>query len=286
MAKIEKVRDALVTDDAEKIASAIEGYPACPDAPPVAVAKDKRGPREDGCLREIADALGSKRGFTAPNGDNASATAVAIVLLRDKRGDYVVHADWWLPVMRDRVASGADALRLATARAMAEAAPLVGRRIDEEKQARETLAAIAAAIPGACPTYYLLGKGEDEAKLPPELTADHAACVHTDLRRREGPGPSYGTGVFRALEGALALWRETERALRLGAAKASPVAKATLEKKLAVIEDATQKIATKKIDSTVPIATLERLGDLHAEAGVVLWKPRDAGADATADAAP
>jgi hypothetical protein len=281
MAKIERVREALTSDDAAAIAAATEGYPRCADAPPVAVLKDQKGARETGCLREIADALGSKRGFVAPHGDNASATAVAIVLVREGRGDFVVHADWWLPIMKEQGGSGADALRLATARRMAEAAPLVGRRIEEEKDARDAMKAIASAIPGACPTYWLLGTGAVDKTLPPALTADHAACVHADLKRREGPGPSYGEGIFRALEGALALWRETERSLRLGVAKAgSPAIKATLEKKLGVIEQATQKIATKKLESTQSSATLERLGDLHAEAGVILWKPKDAGADA------
>ena len=280
MAKIEKVREALVADDAAAISAATSELPRCADAPPAVVLENQKGPRENGCLREIADALGSKRGFTAPNGDNASSAAVAVVLLREGRGDFIAHADWWLPIMKDRAGSGPDALRLATARKMADAAPLVGRAIEDEKTARETLAAIAGAIPGACPTYQLLGAGADETTLPPELTADHAACVHKDLRRREGPGPSYGERTFRALEGALALWRETERALRVGLAKAAPPARATLEKKLAVIEPATQKIATKKLATSAPIAVLERLGEVHAEAGMPLWKRKDAGADA------
>ena len=109
--------------------------------------------------------------------------------------------------------------------------------------------------------------------------------MHKDLTRREGMGASYGEGTFRALEGALALWRETERALRIGLSAAEPAAKSTLEKKLAIIEPATQKIATKKVDSAAQKQTVIALGEMHADAGVILFKPRDAGADGSAPAA-
>ncbi len=285
MAKIDALRDGLASDDAAKIKGATEGYPTCPDAPPVAVAPGQPGPRDQGCLSDIANALGSKIGFRAPPVDQASAATAALVLVRDGRGDYVAHADTWLAAIKTAKGAGVDALRLATARKMAEAAPLVGRDIQEDKDAVTTLAAIAAAIPGACPTYQLVGAGNDPAKLAPELGPDHAACVHKDLARREGKGPSYGEGTFRALEGALALWRETERALRLGLDAADPAAKKTLEAKLATIEAATQKNATKKLDATVSKQTVIALGELHADAGVVLFRVKDAGADGAADAA-
>jgi hypothetical protein len=279
MAKIDAVRDGLVADDAGKIKESTNGYPACPEMAPVAVPTGQPGPRDKGCLSDIANALGSKVGFRAPPIDQAAAATAAVVLLRDGRGDYFVHADNWLTAIKTNKGGGQDALRLAVARKMAEAAPRVGRAIEDEKTATDALAAIASAIPGACPTYNLLGAGTDPAKIPAELTADHAACVHKDLSRREGMGPSYGEGTFRALEGALALWRETERALRLGLTVAEPAAKSALEKKLAVIEPATQKIATKKVDSAVQKQTVIALGDMHADAGVVLFRMRDAGAD-------
>ena len=285
MAKIDALRDALVADDASKIKGATDGYPVCPDVAPVAVAPGQAGPRDKGCLSDIANALGSKMGFRAPPVDQAAAATTALVLVREGRGDYVAHADVWLGAIKTAKGSRADALRLATARKMAEAAPLVGRDIQEDKDAVATLAAITAAIPGACPTYQLVGAGNDPTKLPAELGPDHAACVHKDLSRREGKGPSYGEGTFRALEGALALWRETERALRIGLTVSEPAAKQTLEAKLATIETATQKNATKKLDATVSKQTVIALGELHADAGVVLFRVKDAGADGAADAA-
>jgi hypothetical protein len=284
MAKIEAVRDSLEKDDTSAITSAVAGYPACADGPPVALLPNQPSPRDTGCFAEIANALGSKKGFSPKPPDHAAATTVAIVLLRDGRGDWVAHSEDWLGSVKAGKGSGPDALRLAIARKMAEAAPRVGRPIEEEKDAREAMKAVAGAIPGACPTYWLLGTGTDPAKLAAEVSAEHSACVHKDLGRREGPGSSYGSGTFRALEGSLALWRETERALRLGLGNAGPGAKATIESKLKIIEPATQAIATKKVASATPATAVAFLGDVHADAGVVLWK--DAGADGGPDAGP
>ena len=285
MAKIDAVREALEKDDTAAITSSVEGYPACADAPPVALAATQPSPRDTGCFAEIANALGSKKGFSAKPPDQAAATTAAIVLLRDGRGDWIAHSEDWLGALKTGKGAGPDALRMAVARKMAEAAPRVGRRIDEEKDALDTMKAVAGAIPGACPTYWLLGSGSDPAKLSAEHSADHAACVHRDLGRREGPGSSYGSGTFRALEGSLALWRETERALRLGQANAGAGAKATIDAKLKTIEPATQAIATKKIASASPAAAVLMLGDVHLDAGIPLWKGKDAGADAAAGAA-
>ncbi len=275
MAKIEAVRDALQKDDASSIKSAIEGYPACTDAPPVALLPTQPSPRDTACLAELANALGSKKGFSITPPDQAAATTVAIVLLRDGRGDWVAHSDHWLASLKNGKGSGHDALRLAVARKMAEASPLVGRQLDAELDALAAMKAIASAIPGACPTYWLLGSGSSNAALPSEQTSEHSACVHKDLKRREGPGGAYGDGTPRAIEGALALWREAERALRVGLPSAAPAAKAVLEGKMKTIEAATQAIKTTRLASTVPAATTDMLGDLHADAGVVLW---DAGA--------
>ena len=236
-----------------------------------------RPPRDTACFAEIASALGSKRGFNPKPPDQAAATTVAIVLLRDGRGDWVAHSEDWLGSIKVGKGSGPDALRLAVARKMAEGAPKIGKKLDEDKDALEAMKAVASAIPGACPTYWLLGAGIDPSKIAAEHSADHAACVHRDLARREGPGSSYGAGTFRALEGSLALWRETERALRLGLGSAAPGAKAMIETKLKVIEPATQAIATKRIAAASPPAAVLMLGEVHAEAGIPLWK--DAGAD-------
>ncbi len=279
MAKIDAVRESLERDDAAAIASATEGYPACADAPPVALLPSQPSPRDTGCFAEIANALGSKKGFVARPPDHAGATTVALVLLRDGRGDWVAHVDDWLGSLKTGKGSGPDTLRLAVARKMAEAAPRIGKKLEEEKDALDAMKAVAGAIPGACPTYWLLGSGTDASKIAAEHSADHAACVHRDLARREGPGSSYGSGTFRALEGSLALWREAERALRLGLTNTSPTARATIEGKLKVIEPATQAIATKRIASASPPETVLMLGEVHADAGIPLWKDRDAGAD-------
>jgi hypothetical protein len=283
MAKIDAVRDALQKDDAAAIASAVEGYPMCADEPPVALMPSQAAPRNTACLARIATALGSKRGFNQKPPDQSSATTAAVVLVREGRGDFFGHAEDWLAAIKNGKGEGVDALRLAVARKMAEAAPLVGRKLEEDKPALEAMKAIAGSIPGACPTYWLLGSGSDPAKLATEHSADHSACVQHDLARREGPGGAYGAGVFRALEGSLALWRETERALRIGQANAAPAVKSVLETKLKAIEAATQAIGTKKVDSVNSAADVAMLGDVHADAGIILWKDKDAGADGGSD---
>jgi len=277
MAKIDRLRDALVSDDAAKIAAATVG-PTCAEQPPVVVAGERPGPYDAGCLAQIANALGSKSGFSSENFDHASAAAAAEVLVREGRGDVLAHADRWLSDVKTSRGAGHDALRLAMARKMAEAAPLVGRPIEDDATAAATLKAIAAAIPGACPTYSLVGTGAKG--IAPEQDPEHSACVFRDLSRREGPGGRYGVGTFRALEGSLALWREAERALRLGVGVVTDAgAKATLEKKLGLIEQATQKIATKKVDS--PSAeNAAFLGFVHEDAGIPLFRVKDGGADA------
>jgi hypothetical protein len=288
MAKIDGLRDALVKDDAGEIKSATSGLPSCPDLPPMALSVGQASPRDKGCLSDLANALGSQKGFVSNPPDQAAATTVAVVLLRDAHGDWITQVDTWLGALRTGQGSGFDALRLAVARRMEEAAPLVGRAIENEKDALPTMKAIVAAVPGACPTYGMVAGGADPMTIPFEFAPDHSACVQKDLQRREGPGGRYGTGIFRALEGSITIWRETERALRQGISKAaSPATTTTLEKKLAVIEAATQKNSTKKLDDTTS-ATLRFLGDIHAEAGVKILKDRDAGdaGDAAKDATP
>jgi hypothetical protein len=285
MAKIDGVRDALLTgEDDAALRRATDGVPACKDTTPIALGPKEPSPRDTGCLADIADALGSKHGFSVSPPDQASAAAAAVVVARDGRGDLLAHADAWLGSMKAGSGAGVDALRLAVAHAMKRAAPLVGRRIDEDAAALATMKALAAALPGACPTYQMLGSGIDPKTIPAELDADHSACVQHDLQRREGPGGRYGAGTFRALEGSLALWRETERALRLGLGKCAPATRAAIEKDLAEIEPATQKNATKHLAADATRATTDFLGGLHAEAGIALFG--DAGADAGADAGP
>lgn len=282
MAKIEGLRDAISADDDQGIRSVAEGVPTCSDTTPVALRPEQPSPRDKGCLSDIANALGSKRGFSPSPPDQAAAATAALLVARDGRGDLVAHADPWLDLMKSGTGPGVDALRAAVARAMDKAAPIVGKDIQTDPDALAALKEIGSAIPGACPTYRMLGTGTDPKTIPAELSAEHSACVQKDLGRREGPGGRYGAGIFRALEGSLALWRETERALRLGAPKMSPKAKVVLEKHLAVIEPATLKIKTKQVEADTSRATMDFLGDIHAEAGVRLFK--DAGADAASEA--
>lgn len=274
--KMEAVRDALLSSDPAAFEETVKNVPTCPDAPPVAVLPGKPSPLDKGCLSDIANMFGSRTGFQPMPPDQAALTTAAVLVARDGRGDRIAHADAWLSVLKGGKGVGADALRAAVSRAMEHEAPVVGRPLSDDAAARAAMKAIASAIPGACPTYFLLGRGDDAMQLPPELGPDHAACVQKDLSRREGPGPSYGTGIPRALEGALALWRETERALRLGAPAAEPPVKQAVEARLGVIEPATLKISTQRAATTIPQATLDRMGELHASAGIVLW--RDAGA--------
>jgi hypothetical protein len=274
MSKIEAIRDALATDDVAPIRDATSGYPTCTEAPRRVSAAGAPGPY-DVCLASIASALGSKRGFVASPPDHAGAATAALVITRDGRGDWLAGSDDWLADVKSGKGTGHDALRLAIARRMADAAPVVGRRLDDDASGSAAMRAVVGAVPGACPTYWLLASGAAPASLPIELSADHSACVHHDLARRDGPGASYGSGHARAVEGALALWREAERALRLGLALAEPGPKAVLEKKLAIVEAATRRIETRKVPAR-PVAELGFIGELHAQAGVPIV---DAGAE-------
>ena len=285
MEKILGLRDALQNDIPAGVTQATAGFPACADVVPKSVVPAGTFviPEATACLTDLSAAFGSKKGFAASPPDQAAASAVALVLLRDHRGDYVAHADAWLGTVKSGKGPGPDSLRMATARQMGEASPAVGREIDAEADALAMMKAVASAIPGACATYRLLGTGADPKSLPPELTAEHSACVQKDLMRRDGMGASYGSGTFRAAEGAIALWREAERALRLGLTITAPEGKPMVEARLKLIEEASQKNRLKKLPPETSSA-LMFLGDVHADAGVRLWKGADAGADASAEA--
>lgn len=267
-AKIEALRDALAEGDAKAIASATDGYATC---------KDPNGaPSDDGCLKEIATGFGSKSGFSSKSPNQAAVAAVALVVTRDGRGDFVPALDTWLGSMKSGTGAGPDGLRLAVARRMADAAPLVGKKIDDEAAGRAMMKAVAAAVPGACPTYAMLGAGADVAKMNVELSPDHSACVQKDLQRREGPGGRYGEGFWRAATGATVAYREAARALRIGVGSAEPKAKAALEPKLKEIDAAVEKIDVKQ--QAVDTAVISFLNMAHADAGYAFWKS-DAGAD-------
>jgi hypothetical protein len=260
MAKIEAVRDGLASDDVGSVKSATDGFPICTE--PFTVLPEK------GCFQDIATAFGSKTGFNAKAPDQASAATVALVVVRERRGDWFSNADLWLGAIRTGKGAGIDALRLAVARQMAAAAPDVGKAIDEEKDTLPLMKAIGDAVPGACATYTALASGLDDKALPPEMSADHSACVQKDLGRKDGPGGTYGRGLFRAAEGSVALWREATAALREGLAAMGGSPRATVEAKLKTIDDATAKVALKKLPREE--GWTKEMADLHADGGVPL----------------
>lgn len=246
------------------------GAPKVEDAP----ACTNDGPA---CMTALASYMGSKTGFHADKPDQASCAAVAVALVRDHRGDLAPDANAWLTMLKSGQGAGVDALRMAVATEMARVAPDVGVKADDEATATKLIAAVSRSVAGACDTYGAIARGEPLDKMVPELHPDHSACVQRDLSRRDGPGGRYGRDTFRAAEGAAALWREEERALRMGLAASGPNAKKLVTEKLAIIEPATLKISLKKVDSAEDQMLTAMLGDVHADAGVMLWKP-DGGA--------
>lgn len=265
MSKIDAEKEALVSGDAATIRAATAGYRVCEEQPYVA----GKSVYSEACLADIANALGSKEGFVVTPPDNAAAATAALVLLRDARGDAFTHLDTWLNDLRSTKGTGHDALRLAVAQKMEEAAPIVGKTIEGDEASRAAMKAVVGAVPGACNTYYLVANGAPLEKMPTPLTPDHSACVQKDLGRREGPGGMFGRGVPRALEGALSVWRETERALRQGLAVSDAATRSVLEKRLAVIEPATQAIKTKHDDAEKALTdALKAIQAAHADAGL------------------
>jgi hypothetical protein len=271
--KIDVLRDTLARDDANAIRSATSDLPSCPDLPPTATPPGEAAPRDRGCLTEIANALGSKRGYVVTPPDQAAAAATAVVLARDGRGDWIGHVGTWLGALRMGTGAGIDALRLAVTDAMVRAAPSISTAADlDEEPARATMKAVAVSVPGACSTYWLLGTGAAVASLEAALSPDHSACVQADLGVPSGPGPSWGSGFPRAGEAARAIWRETALALRTGTVRAAPSVRPLLEKRLGIIEARLAPLTTVMRRSRGPTTYLSAI---HADAGILI---EDAGA--------
>jgi hypothetical protein len=268
LAKIEAVRDGLANDDTDAVKNTTSSFPVCKE--PFTVLPEK------GCFTEIANAFGSKSGFNMKPPDQAATATVALVLVREKRGDWFSGADTWMQSIRAGKGPGPDALRLATARQMAAAAPEAARKADDETAALAILKAIGEAVPGACATYTAIGNGVDEKSLPIEMMPDHSACVQKDLARKDGPGGTYGRGTWRAAEGAVALWKDEARALREGLAVTGGKPRATLEASLKKIDDATPKIELKKVPRDDQ--WIRGIEETHGDAGVPLVDGRQAGA--------
>jgi hypothetical protein len=263
LAKIEAVRDGLADDDVHSLKDATAQFPVCTE--PFVVLPEK------GCFQEIATAFGSKSGFNMKPVDQAAAATVALVLVREKRGDWFSGADVWIDSIKNGQGPGPDALRLAAARQMATAAADVGKRAEDDATALGIMRAIGEAIPGACATYAAIGHGVDEKSLPVEMTPDHSACVQKDLARKEGPGGSYGHGSFRAAEAAVALWKDEAQALHDGLRLMDGKPRATVENALKKIDEASAKISLKKVARDD--AFIGGMQDVHGDAGVPWRKP-------------
>jgi hypothetical protein len=267
MSRIEALRDALAVGSRENALGAVD-VPACPDL--------RTEASLGACLETTARAFGATA-FSAQHPDQASAAAVAFLLFRDHRGALVPKPDTWLEAVAKASGAGADALRLALATSMAEEAPKVGKPIEDEPAARVLAGAVARAIPGACSTYADLGAGKEIASLLAQDSPDHSPCVQHDLERRDGPGPAYGDGTWRAAAGAAALWRDGAHALTIGFGTTEGSTRRAIQRKLAVIDIATRDLTVRVVSTTQ--AAGYNVGETHVpHAGTSAGAaPRDGG---------
>ncbi len=274
---MEKLRDALAEDSLERVAEVTKEIVGC--RPPLPVAPTQ------GCLPEMATAFGSKTGFAASPPDQASAASVALLLVREHRGDWAPLADQWMTAMKVGKGAGADSLRLAVAHNMAEAAEAIGKAVVEDPDGVALLKAVTQSVPGACASYAMLGDGALPEKMPPAMAPDHDPCVQRDLSRKVGPGGDYGVGLWRAAAGAIALWKDESAALKAGLSLMDGKAKETVEAKLATIEAATAKSSLKKSEPRVNAALDIGSGHGGGAMAAPTLAPADAGAAHAADAA-
>ena len=264
MKKMDNARDSLL----ENRAPTFEGAPTC-------------APTGDDCVEKLARYFGSTDGFNGQRPDQASSAAVAVLLLRDHRGDFALTSpspsktDAWLTVLRSGKGAGVDMLRLAVFRRAEDASAKLSRSWDDVASLRAFFAEIASVVPGACKTYGLLGQGRTQLAAVDD--EDHSACVQADLARRDGPGPLYGEGPFRAAAGALAVYRDTLHALRIGLPQMAGKTRALVEPKLLDLETASDKIVLKKVVRPGADASAH-LANVHALAGAPMSAPVDAGA--------
>jgi hypothetical protein len=231
-----EVRDALADGDTQRAMNLVRS-PECTE------------PGDMACVSALAKALGSKEAYNPNNPDQAGAAAVALILVREKRGYVVPGVDTWMAAIRTASGPGADAVRLAVALRMADIAPRLGKAIDDEREAISIARAIGTAFPGACATYAKLPADPAALeKMPPAEHPDHSPCVQRDLKRSTGAGAAYGSGAFRALAGALALWGEELNALEQGATKMTGKAQDAVTSKLPAIKSATLACKPKRVE--------------------------------------
>ena len=203
------------------------------------------------CLGDLATAVGSKSGFNVTKPDQSAATAVAILLVRDKHGDWVSTPDGWLQVMRKGRGPGADALRLAVTLRLSKTLPAYAKTLTDA-DAAGFLRDVGSALPGSCSTYAALGAGTDDKALPIEEMSDHSACVQKDLGREGGPGGTYGHGVWRAAAGLLAFVRETVHVVKDGLGTMGGKYKDAVNARLGVVDAALAKVVLVKLEDPPP----------------------------------
>jgi hypothetical protein len=263
-ARIQNISDALI--DRQDPAALWADLPKCPN------------PVDGACVQALARALGSKNGFNLEAPNQATSATAAILLLRDHSGSGAVSLDTWLLVLREGKGPGADLLRLAVSARLTAVGSQVARRWSENASLKQLLFAIATAVPGACPTYGLLGAGAADESLPAELGANVSACIHHDLQRRDGPGTRYaGQPLTRVSYAATAAYTDTVRALRSGIRIATPTVQHALETAMTEIERASNALQL-DLPKSEDDGTHAYLGQAHANAGILLWQDADAGA--------
>lgn len=262
---MEAIRDALATDRAVQ-RDALGSFAACSKA------------SSDGCLEEISKAIGGGH-FLAEKPDNPSLSAMSIVLERDGHVGRVPSPESWLAVMKGGRGPASDTLRLAILRALAREAKVYDHPLTSELEARALMRVVGASVPGACATYVALGDGVDVKTMKAEESPDHSPCVHKDLSRREGPGPRYGEGIYRAAEAAATLLRETERAIRMGIELTEEPGRSFARDKLGIVEKATLALRLPKLESAADPSVAAYLSGVHSDAGIpYLAAPIDGGA--------
>jgi hypothetical protein len=275
IARVGALREALAEGRADDLEALGEDTPPCTeDPPPAGTPPAVPAP----CLATLAKSFGGSAYVEDPP-DQASAGAVAISIVRDGRADRAGHPDAWIQSVARGKGAGADAIRLAVARAMkGPLEQLSGLPPSSEDKSRGLMRAVAAALPGACVTYARLGAGAKNEDLPLAMSAEHSPCVNRDLGRPEGPGPTYGHGVPRAAEGALALWKDYLGALAGGVAAMDPRAKKRLEAELPKLQELTAGFALEKVAPPAGNAWAMQAGADHADAGLPGPPSADAGA--------
>lgn len=267
--RIKAFRDRLAEGDEAGALARLEGLPRCTEASARPLPAEGGTPVTPGsgavevpCLTEIATALGSKKGYSALDPTSAAGATAAVVLLRERRGDWVPGSTAWFNTFARGTGAGLDALRLASGMSLLRVQGVLGRPTQQDAEAVAFLLAVSEATPGACPTYRMLGEGKADETLPAELQADHAPCVQKDLMRQGGRGGTYGVGLWRATAAALSLVRDEVRALREGLPLMDQEARRQLEGMLTTLDGALAKAHVKESAPRVNQG-LEGLDELH-----------------------